>query len=61
MSSGGRHLAVADHAVPGRRLGLRLGLRLSYDVSDCTGVHPEQGTLADLDELIAQAGRGTPR
>ena len=22
-----------------------------YDVSDCTGVHPEQGTLADLDEL----------
>ena len=28
-----------------------------YDVSDYTGVHPELGTLADLDELIAQAGR----
>src|ERR1700753_1104648 len=24
-----------------------------YDVSDYTGVHPELGTLADLDELIA--------
>lgn len=28
-----------------------------YDVSDYTTVHPELGTLADLDELIAQAGR----
>jgi alpha-glucosidase len=28
-----------------------------YDVSDYTGVHPELGTLADLDELIAAAGR----
>ncbi|HEU5392397.1 MAG TPA: alpha-amylase family glycosyl hydrolase [Streptosporangiaceae bacterium] len=28
-----------------------------YDVSDYTGVHPELGTLAGLDELIAQAGR----
>lgn len=28
-----------------------------YDVSDYTGVHPELGTLADLDELIAEAGR----
>jgi len=28
-----------------------------YDVSDYTGVHPELGTLADLDELIAKAGR----
>jgi len=28
-----------------------------YDVSDYLGVHPELGTLADLDELIAQAGR----
>jgi alpha-glucosidase len=28
-----------------------------YDVSDYTGVHPELGTLADLDELIAVAGR----
>ena len=28
-----------------------------YDVSDYMGVHPELGTLADLDELIAQAGR----
>jgi len=28
-----------------------------YDVSDYTGVHPELGTLADLDELIAQAGQ----
>jgi alpha-glucosidase len=27
-----------------------------YDVSDYRGVHPELGTLADLDELIAQAG-----
>jgi alpha-glucosidase len=27
-----------------------------YDVSDYLGVHPELGTLADLDELIAQAG-----
>ncbi len=30
-----------------------------YDVSDYTNVHPELGTLADLDELIAAAaGRG---
>ena len=29
-----------------------------YDVSDYTGVHPELGTLADLDELIAQARPG---
>jgi alpha-glucosidase len=28
-----------------------------YDVSDYTGVHPELGTLTDLDELIAEAGR----
>src|SRR5215475_15792952 len=28
-----------------------------YDVSDYTGVHPELGTLAGLDELIAEAGR----
>ena len=28
-----------------------------YDVSDYTGVHPELGTLADLDELIDQAGQ----
>ena len=28
-----------------------------YDVSDYTGVHPELGTLADLDELIAAAGQ----
>ncbi|HET9081564.1 MAG TPA: alpha-amylase family glycosyl hydrolase [Trebonia sp.] len=28
-----------------------------YDVSDYTGVHPELGTLADLDELITRAGR----
>ncbi|HEX3492294.1 MAG TPA: alpha-amylase family glycosyl hydrolase [Streptosporangiaceae bacterium] len=27
-----------------------------YDVSDYTAVHPELGTLADLDELIAAAG-----
>ena len=27
-----------------------------YDVSDYTGVHPDLGTLADLDELVAQAG-----
>jgi alpha-glucosidase len=28
-----------------------------YDVSDYTAVHPELGTLAELDELIAEAGR----
>jgi alpha-glucosidase len=28
-----------------------------YDVSDYTSVHPELGTLGDLDELIAQAGQ----
>ncbi len=28
-----------------------------YDVSDYTGVHPELGTLDDLDDLIAAAGR----
>src|SRR5689334_7052628 len=28
-----------------------------YDVSDYTGVHPDLGTLADLDELIDQAGQ----
>ena len=28
-----------------------------YDVSDYTGVHPDLGTLADLDELVAEAGR----
>jgi alpha-glucosidase len=28
-----------------------------YDVSDYTGVHPELGTLADLDDLVEQAGR----
>jgi alpha-glucosidase len=28
-----------------------------YDVSDYTGVHPELGTIDDLDALIAEAGR----
>jgi alpha-glucosidase len=28
-----------------------------YDVSDYTDVHPELGTLADLDALVAEAGR----
>ncbi len=28
-----------------------------YDVSDYTAVHPDLGTLEDLDELIAEAGR----
>jgi alpha-glucosidase len=28
-----------------------------YDVSDYTGVHPDLGTLADLDRLIAEAGK----
>ena len=28
-----------------------------YDVADYKGVHPELGTLEDLDELIAEAGR----
>ena len=28
-----------------------------YDVSDYRGVHPELGTLADLDRLIAEAGQ----
>ncbi|HEY9240503.1 MAG TPA: alpha-amylase family glycosyl hydrolase, partial [Streptosporangiaceae bacterium] len=28
-----------------------------YDVSDYLGVHPDLGTLADLDELIAEAGQ----
>jgi alpha-glucosidase len=28
-----------------------------YDVSDYLGVHPELGTLADMDELIAEAGQ----
>ena len=28
-----------------------------YDVSDYVGVHPELGTLADLDRLIAEAGQ----
>jgi alpha-glucosidase len=28
-----------------------------YDVSDYRGVHPELGTLADLDRLVAEAGR----
>ena len=28
-----------------------------YDVSDYLGVHPELGTLADVDELVAEAGR----
>jgi alpha-glucosidase len=27
-----------------------------YDVADYTGVHPELGTLADLDALVAEAG-----
>ena len=30
-----------------------------YDVSDYMGVHPELGTMADLDELIAKAGQRT--
>ena len=29
-----------------------------YDVSDYAGVHPELGTLADLDELIAEGQAG---
>ncbi len=28
-----------------------------YDVSDYMGVHPELGTLADLDRLVAEAGQ----
>jgi alpha-glucosidase len=28
-----------------------------YDVSDYLGVHPDLGTLADVDELVADAGR----
>jgi alpha-glucosidase len=28
-----------------------------YDVSDYLGVHPELGTMADMDRLIAEAGR----
>jgi alpha-glucosidase len=28
-----------------------------YDVADYCGVHPELGTLEDLDELVAEAGR----
>ena len=28
-----------------------------YDVSDYLGVHPDLGTLADMDKLIAEAGR----
>jgi alpha-glucosidase len=28
-----------------------------YDVSDYTGVHPDLGTMEDLEELIAEAGR----
>jgi alpha-glucosidase len=28
-----------------------------YDVADYRGVHPELGTLEDLDELVAEAGR----
>jgi alpha-glucosidase len=28
-----------------------------YDVSDYRGVHPQLGTLADLDRLVAEAGR----
>ena len=28
-----------------------------YDVADYTDVHPELGTLADLDRLVAEAGR----
>jgi alpha-glucosidase len=28
-----------------------------YDVSDYLGVHPELGTLADLDRLVAEAGK----
>jgi alpha-glucosidase len=32
-----------------------------YDVSDYLGVHPELGTLADLDRLIAEAGQRNMR
>src|SRR5215204_7204012 len=28
-----------------------------YDVADYTDVHPDLGTLADLDRLVAEAGR----
>jgi len=28
-----------------------------YDVSDYLGVHPELGTMEDLDELVTQAGQ----
>jgi alpha-glucosidase len=28
-----------------------------YDVSDYTGVHPDLGTLADVDRLVAEAGK----
>jgi alpha-glucosidase len=28
-----------------------------YDVADYTGVHPDLGTLSDLDRLVAEAGR----
>ena len=28
-----------------------------YDVSDYTGVHPDLGTLSDVDELVAEAAR----
>jgi alpha-glucosidase len=44
-----RDLPVADRASPDQDWG--------YDVCDYYGVHPDPGTLDDLDELIARAGK----
>ena len=32
-----------------------------YDVADYTGVHPDLGTLEDVDRLVAEAGGADPR